>query len=232
MPRESHDSTDPRLHFSYWSDPLCIWAYVAHSKLEQLLASGEQALQVAYRIVPVFGSVQWRVTEGPWSAGGLEGRVLATRRIAHEHDCPEVSGECWVQDTPASSWAASLAIKAVCACERDDLSAPGSCGAYLEKLRARFFVDNQNIARRDVQLEVAEGMGLPRAPIEAQLDNGAALAALWEDHNEKERLHIQGSPTYVFDGGRAMLYGNFDYGVLQATVHQLVTGSRAAGTAC
>ncbi len=53
-----------------------------------------------------------------------------------------------------------------------------------------------------------------------------------EDHAEKERLRIQGSPTYVFDGGRAMLYGNFDYGILRSTVEELVRRAGPGGSAC
>ena len=83
-----------------------------------------------------------------------------------------------------------------------------------------------------MQLEVAEGLGLPRGPIEQRLDDGSALAAVCEDHAEKERLRIQGSPTYVFDGGRAMLYGNFDYGILRSTVEELVRGAGPGGSAC
>ena len=85
---------------------------------------------------------------------------------------------------------------------------------------------------RTVQLSLAEAEGLVRAPIETQLDDGTALAAVWEDHTEKERLRIQGSPTYVFDGGRAMLYGNFDYRILRSTVEELVQGSRPGRSPC
>lgn len=226
--------TPPRsqLTFSYWSDPMCIWAYVAQAKLEQLLRSADGQLLVEYRVVPVFGSIPWRVTSGPWAKAGLSGRVEATHRIAREHDCPEVSGECWARDAPASSWAAGAAIKAVGAAEQAGELPPGTGGEYLKQLRARFFVDNENIARRRVQLSVAEALAIPRAPLEARLDDGSALSLLWEDEQEKDRLRIQGSPTYVFDGGRAMLYGNFHYGVLQATVEQLLAGARASGSNC
>lgn len=55
---------------------------------------------------------------------------------------------------------------------------------------------------------------------------------LWEDYQEKERLKLQGSPTYVFDHGRAMLYGNFTYGVLHATVEEFLRGLGPEGSAC
>lgn len=104
--------------------------------------------------------------------------------------------------------------------------------SYQRVLRARFFVDEVNIALRRVQLEVGEQLGLPRGSIERRLDDGSAIAAVCEDHAEKERLRLQGSPTYVFDDGRAMLYGNFDYGILRSTVEELLRGIGPGGSAC
>ena len=104
--------------------------------------------------------------------------------------------------------------------------------SYQRALRERFFVGEANIALHSVQLELAEELALPRGQIERRLDDGSALAAVCEDHAEKERLRIQGSPTYMFDGGRAMLYGNFDYGILRSTVEALVRGVGLGGSAC
>lgn len=219
-----------RLTFSYWSDPLCIWALVAQQKLDHVLAELGEQVRVDYRIVPVFGSVSWRFAQGPWSKDGVEGRVLATRKIAEQGGRSDVSGECWRRAMPASSWAPAMAIKAVFALDEGRGEEVGPM--YQRVLRERFFVTEANIALRAVQLEVAEELRLPRAPIEARLDDGCALAAVCEDHAEKERLRIQGSPTYVFDGGRAMLYGNFDYGILRCTVEELVRGAGPGGSAC
>lgn len=219
-----------RLKFSYWSDPLCIWALVAQEKLDRVLGELGEHVRVDYRIVPVFGSVPWRFAQGPWAKEGIDGRVLATRRIAEQGGRTDVSGECWRSAQPASSWAPAAAIKAVFA--SDDGAGDDMGPRYQRALRERFFVNESNIALRSVQLEVAEQLGLPRKPIEQRLDDGSALAALCEDHAEKERLRIQGSPTYVFDGGRAMLYGNFDYGILRSTVFELVRGAGPGGSAC
>ena len=221
-----------RIEFGYWSDPLCIWALVAQQKLDRLLAELGRHLVVDYRVVPVFGSVPWRFSKGPWAKDGIEGRVAATRHIAEQGGRTDISGECWRSAAPASSWATATAIKAVFAMEARH-QVPSESGArYQRALRDAFFVAEANVARRDVQLRVAEAQGLPRAPIEEQLDDGTALAAVWEDHMEKERLRIQGSPTYVFDGGRAMLYGNFEYGMLRSTVDQLVRGIHPGSSAC
>jgi len=215
-----------RLKFSYWSDPLCIWALVAQQKLDRVLGELGEHVRVDYRVVPVFGSVPWRFTHGPWAKDGVDGRVLATRQIAEHGGRADVSGECWRRAMPASSWAPAMAIKAAFAL--DEEVGP----SYQRALRERFFVGEANIALRAVQLEVAEELALPRGPIERRLDDGSALAAVCEDHAEKERLRIQGSPTYVFDGGRAMLYGNFDYGILRSTVEELVRGAGPGASAC
>ena len=219
-----------RLRFSYWSDPLCIWALVAQRKLERVLEEITDRVRVDYRIVPVFGSVPWRFAHGPWAKEGVEGRVAATKRIAEAGGRSDVSGECWVRAAPATSWAPAAAIKAVFALEDREGEQVGP--TYQRLLRERFFVREENIALRRVQLELAEEMKLSVALVEARLDDGSALAAVCEDHAEKERLRIQGSPTYVFDGGRAMLYGNFDYGILKSTVEELLRGIGPGGSAC
>jgi len=226
------DPKNGRIEFSYWSDPLCIWALVAQTKLERILTELGSHLRVDYRIVPVFGSVSWRFKAGPWAKDGVEGRVAATKRIAEQAGRSDVSGACWRTCAPASTWSPSSAIKAVFAIEAEGAVAPGTAPRYQLTLRERFFVAEQNIAERGVQLAVAEELGVPRAPLERRLDDGTALAAVWEDFNEKERLRIQGSPTYVFDGGRAMLYGNFEYGMLKSTVDELVRGMEAGSSAC
>lgn len=219
-----------RLKFSYWSDPLCIWALVAQTKLDRVLGELGERVLVDYRIIPVFGSVPWRFAAGPWAKEGVEGRAAATRRIAEQGGRSDVSGECWRRAKPASSWAPACAIKAVFALDNGRGEEAGP--AYQNALRERFFVHEMNVALRSVQLELAEEMGLPRGPIEERLDDGSALAAICEDYAEKERLRLQGSPTYVFDGGRAMLYGNFSYGVLHSTVEELVRGIDPGGSAC
>lgn len=219
-----------RLRFSYWSDPLCIWALVAQEKLDRVLNELGEHVRVDYRVIPVFGSVPWRFAEGPWAKDGVEGRVLATRKIAEQGGRTDVSGECWRKAMPSSSWAPAAAIKAVFALVDGRGAEVGP--TYQRALRERFFVGDANIALRSVQLEVAEKLGLSRAPIEARLDDGSALAAVCEDHAEKERLHLQGSPTYVFDGGRAMLYGNFSYGILRSTIEELARGIDPGASAC
>lgn len=226
------ESGTGRIPLQYWSDTLCIWAFVAQDKLERLLMEKGPILDVAYRIIPVFGSVPHRFREGSWAQKGPEGRVAATRRVAHERGHTEVTGEIWRTDPPASSWAVGAVVKAAFALEAAGRLNKGTAAAFQLRLRRRFFVDNVNVARRAYQMEAAEAEGIPVVDLEARLDDGSALAALYEDYLEKETLKLQGSPTYVFDGGRAQLYGNFDHAILDATLASLERGLEVGGTEC
>lgn len=221
-----------QLHVAYWSDPLCIWAFVAQPRLESVLERHAAELVVDHHIVPVFGSVPQRFRDGSWAAQGPEGRAAATVRVARMHGREDVSGRVWVDDPPASSWASGAAVKGVGLLVADELARPGAMGAYLLAMRRAFFEQDRNVARRDVQLSLAEELDIDAAALEAVLVDGRATAALFEDHTAREAQHIVGSPTWVFDGGRAKLYGNFDEGILHATVRTLVAGLDVGGSAC
>ncbi|MFT5682521.1 MAG: putative DsbA family dithiol-disulfide isomerase [Myxococcota bacterium] len=217
---------------SYWSDPLCVWAFVAQDKLDRLLKQRGDILAIDYRVIPVFGSVPHRFREGAWASVGPEGRAEATRRVAAMRGHDTVTGQVWIDDPPASSWSAGMAIKAVMALEAAEQAAEGAGASYQRQLRQCFFEDNCNVARRSAQLEVAERMALPIAALEELLDDGRAMALLWEDHLERERLKLRGSPTYVFDGGRVQLYGNFNYAILDTTINGLAQSLEAGSSNC
>ncbi len=219
-----------RLELEYWSDPLCIWAYATEDRLDSVLAQ-TACVDVRWRVVPVFGSIPSRF-RGSWADKGVAGRVAATRQVAERFGHDEVSGRCWENDCPASSWSSGAAVHAAQLAERAGNLELGSGTMFFREVRRAFFVDELNVARRDVQLQLAEKLGMARAPLEGHLDDGTAMAALWEDYERKEALRIQGSPTYVFDGGRAMLYGAFSEGMLEATVRELLGGGELGASNC
>jgi predicted DsbA family dithiol-disulfide isomerase len=220
------------LPVTYWSDPLCIWAFVAQQKLDSVVAEFGERIAITYRVVPVFGSVGWRFAEGPWSKGGVEARVAATAKVAAQHGHTDVTGAVWADDTPSSSWSPGAAIKAVFAMVDAGAITAAQAAAYQWQLRRRFFVDNVNITRRGEQVALASKLEIPIDDLELRLDDGSAVAALWEDNRLREATMIAGSPTWVFDGGRAKLYGNFDFGVLRATIEQLLCGLDPGCTDC
>lgn len=232
MPSSAEASAPRVLRFEYWSDPLCIWAYVAQSKLERVIEEWGPHLSIHYRIVPVFGSLPRRFASGSWSSGGPEGRRVATAEVARAQGCEGVTGELWTGDMPSSSWPAGAAAKAAFLLEERSLAEPGSGAAYLRALRRRAFEANENICRRTVQLSVAEAIGVDPQRLDALLDDGLPYALLAEDDEDRRTAGVRGSPSYVFDGGRAVLYGNFPFEVLHATMEQLLRGLGIGASAC
>lgn len=217
---------------AYWSDPLCIWAFVAQPRLEAVLSRHGVRLALEHHIVPVFGSVPQRFRHGAWAREGPEGRAAATRRVARMHGREDISGDVWTDDAPASSWSSAAAVKAVGLLEAQEQARPGAMADYLLGMRQAFFVRNRNVSRRGEQLALAEAAGLDVTALEAALDDGRGAAALFEDHALRDAQHIVGSPTWVFDGGRAKLYGNFAEDLLHETVRTLVAGLAIGGSAC
>lgn len=220
------------LSFEYWSDPLCIWAFVAQSKLDHVTSTWREHVRVHHRIVPVFGSVPQRFRDGVWASSGPAGKAETTRAVAATHGVSDVSGQVWIDDPPASSWSSGAAVKGAFALEGRGEAPRGFGEAYLLAMRRRFFIDNQNVARRGEQLGLAESLGVDPGALATLLDDGTALAALYEDDVDAKASHVRGSPTYVFDGGRTTLYGNFPARILDATVEELIRGLGVGATPC
>ena len=89
-------------------------------------------------------------------------------------------------------------------------------------MRLAFFAEGRDISDWQVQAAVAEELGLPLGPIEAQIRSGAAIAALGADTKLAEENKINGSPTFLMNAGRQILYGNVGYRLIEANLNELL----------
>jgi len=214
----------------YFSDVLCIWAYVAQIRLDELRKSFPEQVRVTYRFIPVFGDVQGKM-QGWSDRGGIAGYGRHVHEVAERFGHVPVHAEIWARNTPAGSLSAHAFIKSVDLLCRDGELSSESVAAFdgrttLEELmwrvRLAFFRDVRDIARLDVQLELARELDLPVDRIRLHLEDGRALAALSEDHESAQRSRVTGSPTYLFNEGRQTLYGNVGYRIIEANVQELL----------
>lgn len=213
---------------SHWSDPMCVWAYVADPRVDHILDSFGDSLAISWRAVPVFGDIPARFDGGAW-ASGREARAASTASTAARFGFENVTGQVWIDDTPSSSWPACAAFASTALLEERGELPNGAANGYLRALRRTFFEDNRNIARTSVLDEVAESLGLPVGALQTMRADGTAWQLVARDVGERERLHVRGSPTWVFDGGREMLYGNVSEAIVRVTVQELL---REAGFGC
>jgi predicted DsbA family dithiol-disulfide isomerase len=223
--------TPAPIHIAYFSDVLCVWAYTAQIRLDELKRQYGSRIRLSYHFIPVFGCTEHRIGEGWSDKGGFAGFGEHTRTVCGEFPHVQVHEQVWVRAAPKTSAACHHFVKAVQSLERQGLisEAPREdCDgrSLLEELvwriRLAFFRDAVNVGELDTLLVIAEGLGLPVERIRSQLENGEAMALLCRDVELRDEFKVEGSPTYVLNEGRQKLYGNVGYKVIAANVEEIL----------
>lgn len=221
----------PTVTVSYFSDVLCVWAYAAQIKLDELRRQFGDQIRVEYRFLRLFGDVAARMEAGWGDKGGAAGYSGHLRQMAVRFDHIDIHPEIWTRNVPPTSVSCHLFLKAIQLLEKHgELSAApeerfGGKSVFEEavwRCRLGFFRDLQDIADRNSQEAIASDMALPLAGIRRQIDSGAAHAALCADFDAKDRQLVEGSPTLVLNEGRQKLYGNVGYRIIEASINELL----------
>ena len=207
----------------YFSDVLCIWAYAARPRIEELHRNFERQVDIRLRYIPVFGAAHKRIEAANSGKDAFQS--------FHEHLCElaanwshvDLAPSLWREIRPASSLNAHLYLKAA----QLQNSSFEDIFRLDCRVREAFFVDGQDIARRKVLQEAARQEGFDPETIARCIDSGEAAAALCADQMEKESYFLPGSPTLVLNEGRQLLYGNVGYRLIEANVRELLHNPEA-----
>lgn len=219
------------IEVSYVSDVLCVWAYVAEARLDELRAEYGSSIDLEYRFIPVFGATRYRIGEGWKDKGGYAGFGKHVRKVAEDFPHAPVSDRVWNEVAPTTSAAAHEMFCAARLLERDgeidparrkDLRGRTLFEEATWQVRLAFFEHARDISKRDVLLDVLGEAGLPIAAIEAKLASGEAVAEACRDVELRDEHKIEGSPTYYLNQGRQKLYGNVGYRVVSANLRELL----------
>lgn len=216
-------STPITVTIDHFSDVLCVWAYCAQVRVDELRAAFGDAVALRYRFIPVFGNTARKLGDGWASRGGFPAYAAHVRTVVARFPHVTIHADAWERVRPASAASPHLFLEAVRLLEGTPTSPhDGILERAARRVRAAFFAEARDVALRAVQMEIAEELCLPRAPIEGAMDDGRALAAACEDLEAQGAQKIEGSPTLVFNEGRQKLYGNVGYRVIQANVEELL----------
>jgi len=211
----------------YYSDLLCVWAYIAEIRLNELRSKRRDEVSIVPRFVSLFGSTDVRIGQGWAERGGFEAYAKHVQEAAAGFDHVEVHPELWLRNVPAGSYGPHAFVKAAA------LAAPERGSDELTwRMRCAFFHELRDIGRLGVQLEIAQELGLPGSEIRGRLEDGSALAALATDHEAARNAQITGSPTFLLNEGRQKLYGNIGYRILDANIQELLTDNRDRASWC
>ncbi|MDI4639827.1 DsbA family protein [Rhodoblastus acidophilus] len=213
-----------RLPITCFSDVLCVWAFFAELRLAAVRRAFGGKVALEHRFCAVFGDVPGKIAVSWASRGGYEGFGDHLQHSARAFPEVTLHPDVWRRARPASSLSPHLFLKAVALAEKEGVFAAGAFERGLAAMREAFFVRGLDVARRDVQHDVARGFGLDPALVQAFLDDGRAHAALSADYKDAETLGVRGSPTLILNEGRQKLFGNVGYRIIEANILELLRG--------
>jgi len=205
------------LIIDYYTDMLCVWAWIAQRRIDELDEQWGGKVRLRHHFVNVFGDTQAKM-EKQWSdRGGFEGFAKHVQDSARTYEEAPLHPDLWLRVRPTTSATSHILLKAVELIESHDAMV-----SMAARIRHAFFVDAVDISDLANLIAIAETSGLPAAELNASLLSGQAMAALLSDYSRAEEHGIKGSPSWVMNGGRQILYGNVGYRILNANVEELL----------
>jgi len=211
----------------YYSDILCVWAWIAERRQEELARQFGERIEIRQHFVDVFGNTALQIGEKWADRGGFEGFGAHVVEAAAAHAHAPVAADIWRVVRPASSTPAHAVVKAV-----EIARSAAAAERLARRLREQFFTRQADIGRTDVLLDLVAREGLDAAAVQSALDSGAAIAAVMRDYQQARNQGIRGSPSWVLDGGRQILYGNVGYRILRANTAELLLAPEAEASWC
>ncbi len=212
------------LSLTYYSDLLCVWAYISQARVDEVIEQFSGQVSIDYRFCSVFGDTAHKIGVGWAERGGYAGFGNHVREAVTAFDHVPLHPEIWQRDRPASSTPAHLVAKAV---QRVDKR---QCEAVLTEIRRAFFEQCRDVSQWSVLESALQVVGVPVDAVREAIDSGLAHADLEADRRDQQTLMVQGSPTFILNDGRQKLYGNVGYGVIEANIKELLR-SPVAGAA-
>jgi predicted DsbA family dithiol-disulfide isomerase len=222
----------------YFTDSLCIWAYGGQIRLDTLQRAFPGRLLVRQRFISLFADTATRIGEGWRDQGGFEGFGRHMHEVCGQWEHTRLADDVWTVCRPRSCTTAHVFLKAVGLSlgleqeeTRDHESRRRQFDALVNRVREAFFEQARDIGEMAVLRELlqASGLQIDARAVMARIDNGEAYAALHRDQELAKAYGVLGSPTFVFNEGRQLLYGNVGYRIIEANVQELLTAHPVSG---
>ena len=79
-----------KIRISYFSDVLCVWAYIAQIRLDELKLNYGDKLDIQYHFIPLFGCTDKRIGEGWKDKGSFKGFGNHVKDVCSKFDHVDV----------------------------------------------------------------------------------------------------------------------------------------------
>lgn len=219
--------TKPTIVIDYYTDVLCIWAWIAQPRLEELRRQWGKRVAIRHRYVDIFGDSHNKI-QSKWGAvDGFKKFGTHVAQSAGSIDGITIHPDLWGKLCPRSSMPAHLLLKAVeCIAGEEELE------TMALRIRRAFFTEARDIGDLSQLLSLAASDKFDEEALKKALFDGSAMAALSSDQRSATELGVKGSPTWVLNEGRQILYGNVGYRILNANIEELSKHPMAEASWC
>jgi predicted DsbA family dithiol-disulfide isomerase len=178
------------ISIALYADLFCPYAYVTAFRLRKLREEYRGTIVIEHKSL----ALEYINREPtPKSVLDLEIPVLMQEE-------PDIPHQPWRR--PASEWPVTMwpAFEAVKCAERQSLMLADDLDWTI---RVAFFAESRCISMRYVLLELAKQVGLDERRFADDFDRGVAKYQVLQEAQEGwERLHVEGSPTFVLPSGK------------------------------
>ena len=216
---------------TYFSDVLCIWAYILQARVDAVKKTFGSSVEIKHQFCSVFGDTAQKITSTWKDKGEYNGFNSHLRKVAERFPHNEVHPDIWLTTRPLTSSSAHLFMNAVRQWDHESRlsqtdSAENIFDQVLWAFRCAFFRDCRDIARWDIQCEIAQAFGVDIVAIKQCIHNGTAFAHMAADQRDADKMRIEGSPSFILNEGRQKLYGNIGFHLIEANIQELMRTPR------
>jgi predicted DsbA family dithiol-disulfide isomerase len=197
----------PQVEVTYYTDPLCSWSWALEPQWRRLRYEFADQLSWCYSMGGLIPD--WQHFSDPINDISRPVQMVPQWiQTGHLSGMP-IEERIWLEDPPASSYPACIAVKAA---QQQGLSIGE---AYLRRLREAVMLERRNIARREVLLMLAEEVaggqmglsGFDLKQFQHDLDSPIVLEAFRDDIKDMRYRGIGRFPALILRpiSGRAVL---------------------------
>ncbi|HCM47078.1 MAG TPA: disulfide bond formation protein DsbA [Colwellia sp.] len=199
----------------YYSDILCVWAWIAQRRIDELNNTLSNKIELRYHYLDVFGDASNKIPNQWAERGGYAGFAKHVIDSAAPYPDAPINADIWHKVRPNTSANAHLVLKAI------ELSYGKDKSIEMALLiRQAFFIDGQDIAQLSLLFSLLERVDINYKLINKAIYDGSAMASLMADYQHAKTLSLKGSPSYIIDNGRQVLYGDVSYRVLLVNIEE------------
>ncbi|MBE9127269.1 MULTISPECIES: DsbA family protein [unclassified Coleofasciculus] len=200
---ETAQTLRPLVEITYYTDPLCSWSWALEPQWRRLRYEFGDQLSCRYSMGGLISD--WQHFSDPLNDINRPVQMIPQWIQLQQVSGMPINERIWLEDPPVSSYPACIAVKAA---EQQGLSMGE---AYLRRLREAVMLEQRNIARREVLLELAaelaESTAFNSEQFQQEFDSQEAINAFREDIKDARYRDIGRFPALIMRPitGRAIL---------------------------